>query len=117
MKRLKRSDLAWCALALGVVLYDVTAPEGETLSEACDRYLERRPTLTRIAVMVVARHLLNDVDPRFDPLALLFVGVKALNRPRVAVLVDVDVHGDGHLTSTTNDASSISDSVMTRPSG
>lgn len=79
----RRSDWAWIALALGVLLYDFTAPDGETLSEACDRYLERRPTLTRVAIMVVAHHLLNDVDPRLDPIARLFGAVKGLPRLNV----------------------------------
>lgn len=76
-KRFRRSDWGWLGLAVYVVLFDFTAPDGETLSEACDRYLLSRPTLTKVAVTVVARHLLNDIDERIDPIALLFGAVKS----------------------------------------
>lgn len=65
-------------MALAIVLYDFTAPEGETLSEACDRYLAKRPMLTKVSVLLVAKHLTNELDPRLDPIALLFGAVKTL---------------------------------------
>lgn len=78
MKAFRRSDWAWLTLAIYVLAYDFTARDGETLSEACDRYLERRPTLTKVAIFLVAKHLTNDLDPRLDPLALLFGAAKTL---------------------------------------
>lgn len=59
MGRPRPSNLAWGALAAGVVVYDYLAPSGETLSEAVDRAVDKHPVATAAAVGAVALHLLN----------------------------------------------------------
>lgn len=73
--RYRPADVAWIALAAGIVAYEVAAPPGELLSEGVDRYLTRRPWVTRAVVGVVAAHLLNLIPNRVDPIhqaAILF---------------------------------------------
>ena len=70
MERPRPSTVAWATLATGVALYDLYAPEGETMSEAVDRALER-PYLRYMAigtVAVTAAHLLNVLPPQIDPI-------------------------------------------------
>ena len=55
----------------------VEATHDELLSEAVDRYLDRRPWVTRLVVIYLAAHLLNLVPQRIDPLNRL---AAALNR-------------------------------------
>jgi hypothetical protein len=76
-----------CATA-AVVAYNVSAPEGETISEGVDELLETHPLLTRIAIMTVAHHLANELLPHADPLGLGFVALRALRRRRVVVVVE-----------------------------
>lgn len=63
------ADRAWLALAGGVLAWDVFGVE--TLSSACDRYHQHRPWVTRLAVAVVALHLLDWLPRRIDPLGLI----------------------------------------------
>lgn len=56
---LRPSTIAWLALGVGVAAYDYLAPQGETMSEAVDRAIERHPIATIAAVGAVALHLLN----------------------------------------------------------
>jgi hypothetical protein len=65
---MRTSDRAWVVLAAAIVTYEVVAQPEELMSEAVDRYLESRPWLTRLAVVVVSAHLLNAIPLRFDPL-------------------------------------------------
>ena len=65
---MKPADVAWLTLAAGIVVYEIAAPPGELLSEGVDRYLVRRPWLTRAVVAVVAAHLLNLIPDRLDPI-------------------------------------------------
>ncbi|MFA4083697.1 hypothetical protein ONA92_18535 [Mycobacteroides salmoniphilum] len=62
------ADRAWLALAAGVVAYEVAAPRGELLSEGVDRYLARKPWLTRLVVVGIGAHLLNLIPAQVDPL-------------------------------------------------
>lgn len=62
------ADRAWLALAAGIVAYEVAAPRGELLSEGVDRYLARKPWLTRLVVVGIAAHLLNLIPAKVDPL-------------------------------------------------
>lgn len=62
------ADRAWVALAAGVIAYEVAAPRGELLSEGVDRYLLRRPWLTRLVIAGLAAHLLNFIPVQLDPL-------------------------------------------------
>ena len=59
---------AWIALAAGITAIDYYAPPNQTLSEGCDRALERHPILTTLAVGTVALHLLNVLPPQIDPI-------------------------------------------------
>lgn len=54
-------------IVTGVVM-TVEVTHDELLSEAVDRYLDRRPWVTRLAVGYLAAHLLNLVPARVDPL-------------------------------------------------
>lgn len=77
---MKPCDRAWCALAAGVVIYDLCA--SETLSEGVDRYLQARPRGTRLAIAVLAIHLANLIPSRYDPLHWLFVSASLKHKAR-----------------------------------
>lgn len=62
----KEGEVAWAALALGVLAYELLAPEGGLLSEAVDRAILKHPHLTRIGILIVAGHLANAVPDRYD---------------------------------------------------
>lgn len=67
-RRLEHSDVAWLTLAAAVVCYELLAPPGQLLSEACDRYRQRHPLVVGAAVVMVAAHLLRALPHRVDPL-------------------------------------------------
>ena len=50
--RLRQGDLGWLLVAGGVVAIDLAVKDGETLSEAADRYLSSRPLLTHAVALV-----------------------------------------------------------------
>lgn len=83
---MRPADRAWLALAGGVIAYDVLAPDGETLSEAVDRWLEHHPWLTRAVIMTVARHLVNELG--LDPLALGFGLLRRWRKTPVVIVVE-----------------------------
>jgi hypothetical protein len=60
--------MAWVTMALGIVAYELIAPEGQLLSEAVDRFLVKHPVVTRVVVISVAAHLLNVLPNRVDPI-------------------------------------------------
>jgi hypothetical protein len=62
------STIAWTAIALEVVAYDLFCPKGETLSEGIDRWLINKRAATIGAIGVTALHLLNAFPERIDPL-------------------------------------------------
>ena len=66
------SDRAWLALAAGVVSWDAMCGEGQTLSEAADRWMMSQPWLVRVSVLLVAAHLVNALPDRLDPIHLMF---------------------------------------------
>ncbi|AOQ28899.1 hypothetical protein SEA_WATERFOUL_37 [Mycobacterium phage Waterfoul] len=68
---MRAADRAWIGLAAAVVAYEVGAPRGELLSQGVDRYLMRRPWLTRSVVLYLGAHLLNVIPDRVDPLTRL----------------------------------------------
>lgn len=69
---MQSSDRAWIILAVGVVLYDTLADDGQTLSEAVDRYMLRHPWKVRLVAVLVAGHCCNALPVRFDPIHRLF---------------------------------------------
>lgn len=70
---MRSCDKAWIVLGAGILVYDLVAEEGMTLSEGVDTYLQRRPWLTRAVGLAVAGHLLNLIPERLDPVHGLFV--------------------------------------------
>ncbi|MDV6979677.1 DUF7427 family protein [Mycobacterium intracellulare] len=94
MTRLRRADCFWLAaaglLAVAVVYNVFIAEDGATLSEVFDGYIERWPWL-KPAILIVARHVVNDLDPRADPIGIGFVLVRAVFRRRRAVAAAVVV--------------------------
>lgn len=71
-RRLGPSDVAWLALAAGIIAYEVTARDGELMSEAVDRYLRAHPWLTRAVIAATACHLANAYPAWADPYAWTF---------------------------------------------
>lgn len=62
---------AWLLMVTAIAAYEVWAPDGELLSEAVDRGLEKHPLLIHAAIAVTALHLLNRVPEWCDPYARL----------------------------------------------
>lgn len=67
---MKLADRGWLILATYVVAHNVHAAGrgDDMLSQAVDRYLVRRPMITRAVVGIVALHLINALPPFVDPL-------------------------------------------------
>ena len=68
LQELRPSTKAWLGLVGGVVCYDLLAPEGETLSEGFDTFIENHKALAIGAVAVVSAHLINAIPPKYDPI-------------------------------------------------
>ena len=51
-----------------IVLWDVSCPPGETVTDAIRRIHKARPTLTKILVGVFVTHLLEYLPQQVDPL-------------------------------------------------
>lgn len=66
--KLETREKAWLALAGGVILYDVLCPEGQTLSEGVDHFLEEHKLLTLGAIAITAGHLANIIPQKIDPI-------------------------------------------------
>lgn len=69
---MRHSDMAWIALGVGVLAYDALCEEGDTMSEAVDRYMLRHPWLVRVIASAVTAHVCNMVPPRWDVVHRLF---------------------------------------------
>lgn len=69
MERPRPSTIAWGTVAAGIAAYDFMCPEGETMSERVDSWLENPRTriLAIGAVAITASHLLNLLPERIDP--------------------------------------------------
>ena len=74
---------AWIGLAIYLAIVEAIAPEGETLSETVDDWIERHPgkALWHILVGIVGAHLLNFIPERYDPLHRLFAAWSLPKRP------------------------------------
>lgn len=70
---MRPGDRAWIALGVGVGAYEVIAVEGELMSEAADRYMERHPWMVRAVAFTLAAHVANCFPDRYDPLHWLFL--------------------------------------------
>jgi hypothetical protein len=61
----------WFDIFIDVVTYEAThLDDGELLSEACDRWIERYPTLSRLVIVAfgwaLTWHLANLTPPQYD---------------------------------------------------
>lgn len=65
---MSHGDWAWITIAVGVVTYEIMAPPGQLLSEACHRYKDRHPWATALIVGYLATHLLRVWPAPIDPL-------------------------------------------------
>lgn len=63
---LHRSDVAWLVLVTSALGYNLSAPEGEHLSEAADRYRAHHCVVLRLLIFVTALHLTRTVPQRLD---------------------------------------------------
>lgn len=70
MARYLTADNGWKAIVAAVFAYEVLCVEEELLSRGMDRLLERHPVWPRVAVLLVALHLVNFLPERFDPFAI-----------------------------------------------
>lgn len=88
--RVVRPSAKACWLAIGAIVvgHNISADDGDTLSEAVDGWIVTHPWLTRVIIAVIALHLANAVSSRIDPVHLVFVGVRSVPRRRVTVVVD-----------------------------
>lgn len=71
---------AWAVLAAWVIGWDLLSTEGQTLSEGVDRWIERNPATTRLAIAIVALHLGNALPAQADPLHLALVAARKVWR-------------------------------------
>lgn len=78
---LQPSDRAWVTLGVCVLLYDVLAPEGQTLSEGADRYMAHHKWVTRGVGIALVAHVCNMIHPRYDGVHWLFVLSRKWRRP------------------------------------
>ncbi len=69
---MRAGDRAWIILGCGVVAWELRCPEGELLSEAADRWVEHHPWLVRAVAFMLAAHVSNSVNPRYDLIHQLF---------------------------------------------
>lgn len=67
---LRYGTKAWIGLAAYILVAEVCAPAGETLSERVDDWLLTHPAkaFSYGAVTITAAHLLNIIPQRFDPI-------------------------------------------------
>jgi hypothetical protein len=70
---MKHADIAWIALAAGIVIYEAAAPTDQLLSQAVDRYRAKHPFITNGVIFYIAMHLLRQWPKRADPLHQLAV--------------------------------------------
>ena len=64
------------ALLGGVAVYDSLCPDGETISEGCDRLLETQPLLTELVMLSLYLHCSNRCPEQFDPIHWLFLAAR-----------------------------------------
>ena len=69
MERPNPAKAAWVGLGVGVSVYEMLCPDGQTLSEEVDRVLEnpRAKYIALGAIAVTAAHLANVLPTQIDP--------------------------------------------------
>lgn len=63
---MRAGDRAWLGLGAAIVVYELSADDGELLSEAADRAIELHPWLIRIGAALLACHVVNLLPERAD---------------------------------------------------
>lgn len=81
MQTRRRAPKVWLAIFAIVVGHNVTAEDGDTLSEWIDECLREHPWLTRSVIAAFALHLANAMTPRYDVIHVLFVLSRKWRRP------------------------------------
>lgn len=81
---LRPSDRAWCAIGVFVVVYNLAAKEGETLSEGADRYMLSHRWITRGVAFALVSHVCNMMSPRFDIIHLAFSAARSWEKRLLA---------------------------------
>ncbi|MFE5290142.1 hypothetical protein ACFRAQ_34685 [Nocardia sp. NPDC056611] len=71
MRRHLTGERALIALTIAITAYEIAAPEGQLISHAFDRLLEKHRYATGFAVIYTSAHLLNVLPPRVDLYHLL----------------------------------------------
>jgi hypothetical protein len=79
---MRYSTKAWLGLGAYIAATEVCAPEGELLSQAVDRWLEKHParTVSALSIVGTALHLLNLLPERYDPFAVTLKTVRMARR-------------------------------------
>lgn len=72
IKEWEAKQWAVAGLAGGAILYDLTCPKNQTISEGFDHLLERYPVASRTIGAVIVGHLFNIIPPKYDPIHRLF---------------------------------------------
>lgn len=67
----------WAEIITDIVAYEMHhANDGELLSEACDRWVERHPVAARVCIisggLLLTAHLANLIHPHYDPVSMRF---------------------------------------------
>lgn len=75
------SDYACIAGVAGIITYDLLAPPGQTISEACDRYLTAKRWLTELTLALIYLHVSNHIPPHRDPIHWAFAVCKRTGAP------------------------------------
>lgn len=63
---MKPADRGWIAIAAFVLVFNMAAEDGETLSEGADRYMLSHRWLTRGVAGALVCHVCNVVPPKYD---------------------------------------------------
>lgn len=72
------ADKAWIAIGMGVIVWDMTCPPGEMLSEASRRYAKNHQLLAHVVVASVGAHLLDLIPRWVDPIHWVGVALREL---------------------------------------
>jgi len=80
---LRPADRAWIALGAGVLVWDMTCPSGEMLSEASARYAKDHPLAAYAVIASVAFHLSSALPKRVDPIHWVGAGLRQVRRVRL----------------------------------
>jgi hypothetical protein len=77
----RRGGLGWALVAIGILIWDLTAPEDQQLTDAWRRANRRGPVsaaLVGAAWAVTTAHLYGLIPARFDPLHMIYLSRVAL---------------------------------------